>query len=357
MELTASRTATIIIYGSYGYTGRLIVKECKAKNLSVILAGRNEASLKKQSDESGYPYRVVAIDNASALSSLLSEGVVVIHCAGPFQFTSKIMIEACLANGTHYTDITGEYQVFEMLATYSEKAKAKGITILPGTGFDVVPSDCLAVHLKNRLPDATTLELAFHMSKAGLSRGTSKTMIEGLGEGSMIRVNGKLQSVPLGEKVLRVDFGTFETSVLNIPWGDIATAWYSTGIPNIAVYMGADEKTIRNARMSQYLNWLFRQRWLKNYLLKKIDQRPDGPRDENRNAGRSYLWGRVTNDRGEFVESTLETLNGYSLTARTSVMIAQRILKGEIKSGFVTPAMALGSNFILEAGESFYIDK
>ncbi len=100
-----------------------------------------------------------------ALKNLLKKGAVVIHCGGPFQYTAKAMADACLETKTHYTDITGEHQVFELLAGYDQKGKAAGIMIMPGTGFDVVPSDCLALHLKNRLPSATHLQLAFTMSK------------------------------------------------------------------------------------------------------------------------------------------------------------------------------------------------
>jgi short subunit dehydrogenase-like uncharacterized protein len=348
MQAATSRAETIIIYGSYGYTGRLIVKECQSKKLKAILAGRNETHLQRQSLDTGYAYRVVTTDDTVALQDLLAQGAVVVHCAGPFQFTSKQMVEACLATGTHYTDITGEYQVFEMLAEYDDKAKKRCIMILPGAGFDVVPSDCLSRYLKNKLPDATRLELAFHMSKGGLSRGTSKTMIEGLGDGSMIRENGKLQSVGLGDKVIDVDFGSFTTTAMNIPWGDISTAWHSTNIPNIAVFIGANEKLIRRARLSRYFNWLFRQRWLKNYLLKKIDQRPDGPAEERRISGKSFLWGRVTNASGNSITATLETMNGYSLTASTSTLIASKIIQGNFKPGFQTPAMAYGADLILE---------
>src|SRR5690242_902877 len=152
---------TIIVYGSYGYTGQLIVKECKAKNLNVILAGRKRDALQKQHEETGYPFEVLDIDNYTALRNLLIKGSMVLHCGGPFIYTAKAMVEACLETKTHYTDITGEYQVFELLAEkYNDQAKQAGIMLLPGTGFDVVPSDCLAVHLKNRLPSATHLQLA-----------------------------------------------------------------------------------------------------------------------------------------------------------------------------------------------------
>jgi short subunit dehydrogenase-like uncharacterized protein len=258
------------------------------------------------------------------------------------------MVEACHQTKTHYTDITGEHEVFEMLSEYDARAKAAGIMILPGAGFDVVPSDCLAVHLKNRLPSATHLQLAFKMSKGGLSRGTSRTMIEGLGHGSMIRENGKLKRIPLGTLTLTVDFGEFRSNTLNIPWGDISTAWRSTGIPNIAVYMGAHASMIRNARLSKYFNWLLKSRWLKNFLQRKIDRKPDGPPTERRLSGKSFLWGKVCDGQGNTAISTLTTLNGYTLTAKTSVHIAAKILSGNFRAGFQTPAMMYGEKLILE---------
>lgn len=339
---------TIILYGSYGYTGKIIAHECKAKNLNVIIAGRNSEQLKKQSIETGYPFEVVDVSDTAVLKNLLKKGAVVIHCGGPFQYTAKAMADACLETKTHYTDITGEYPVFELLAGYDQKGKDAGITIMPGTGFDVVPTDCLALHLKNRLPSATHLQLAFTMSKGGLSRGTSKTMTEGLGNGSMIRKDGKLTLINLGEKVLEVDFGSFKSPTLNIPWGDISTAWRSTGIPNIEVYTGATDKMIRSARMSKYFNWLLRQRWVKNYMLKKIDSKPSGPSEEKRNTGRSFLWGKVWDGNGKIAESRLETVSGYTLTAKTAVLIAEKILKGNFKTGYQTPAMAYGADLIME---------
>lgn len=339
---------TIVVYGSYGYTGKLIVNECRSKNLDVLLAGRNEEQLKKQSEQSRYPYKVVNSDDANALKKLLEPAAIVIHCGGPFRHTAKTMAEACLATKTHYTDITGEYLVFELLPTMDKQAREAGITLMPGTGFDVVPSDCLALHLKNRLPSATHLQLAFTMSKGGLSRGTKKSMTEGLGDGGLIRQNGQLTPIAMGSKSMEIDFGSFKTKTLCIPWGDISTAWRSTGIPNIEVYTGATDKMISNAKMSNYFNWLLRMQWVKKYMLKQIDKQPAGPSDEKREGGRSYLWGKVTDASGKECISLLETVSGYTLTAKTSVLIAEKILNGNLKTGYQTPAMAYGADLIME---------
>lgn len=338
----------IVVYGSYGYTGRLIVQLCKQKKLNVCLSGRNEQALQKQASETGYPFEVVDTSEYEKLVQLLTPAAVVIHCAGPFKHTAASMAKACLQTKTHYTDITGEHQVFESLAKLDAEAKGKGIMLMPGTGFDVVPSDCLALHLKNRLPSATHLQLAFTMSKGGLSRGTAKSMTEGLGFGGLIRKDGELVYSALGSKVLEVDFGTFKSKTLCIPWGDISTAWRSTGIPNIEVYTGATESMIANAKRSNYMNWLLRLNWVKKFMLKQIDKKPAGPSEEKRESGRSFLWGKVTDAAGRICESRLQTLSGYKLTAETAVLIAEKILKGNLMPGYQTPAMAYSEKLILE---------
>lgn len=341
----------ILLYGSYGYTGQLIATECKAKNLSVILAGRNREALQKQSEATGYPFEVVEISETEKLKKLLSQVGVVIHCGGPFRHTAKTMAEACLETKTHYTDITGEYLVFELLAGYNQQATAAGIMLMPGTGFDVVPSDCLALHLKNLLPTATHLQLAFTMTGGGLSRGTKKSMTEGWPEGGRIRKNGVLSRIEFGDKMMEVDFGPFKMSALCIPWGDISTGWRSTGIPNIEVYSGAPPSQIKMAKNIRYFAWLMKLGWIKKMILSRIDKQAPGPSAEKREQGRSYLWGKAW-DGNKSVEARLETLSGYALTAKTSVLIAEKILKGNFRIGYQTPAMMYGTDLILEIATS-----
>jgi short subunit dehydrogenase-like uncharacterized protein len=352
-----SNPASILVYGSYGYTGQLIVAECAAKKIEVLLSGRDSAKLKAQSEKSGYPYEVLDLKDADKLKALLQKVKAIIHCAGPFRYTARTVAEACLETGTHYIDITGEHQVFELLPQYHQQAVERQIQIMPGAGFDVVPTDCLALHLKNKLPDATHLQLAFASLKGGLSRGTAKTMAEGAGTGSLVRRNGKLEKVPLGKLVMNVDFGAFQTVCLNIPWGDISTAWRTTGIPNIEVYTGAKPSMIRNARISNYIGWFLQMPWVKRMAQRQIDSRPPGPTEERRKKGRSYLWGKVWNAVGDSREARMETLDGYTLTARTAVLIAEKVLRGEFKSGYQTPAGAYGESLILEVATTTLTDQ
>src|SRR5581483_8285688 len=148
----------------------------------------------------------------------------VLHCAGPFSRTSAPMVDACLRRGVHYLDITGEVDVFEACAARSDEARARNVMIMPGVGFDVVPTDCLAAHLKRSLPTATTLTLGFQ-SLAKLSRGTATTMVEHVADGGLVRKDGVLTNVPAAHKTRTIDFGRGPAKAICIPWGDVSTAW------------------------------------------------------------------------------------------------------------------------------------
>lgn len=340
--------ADIVVYGAYGYTGELIVNEAREQGIQVILSGRNEEKLKKLSQESGFSYSAVDLNNKEALHRLLQDAKVVIHCAGPFQHTAKAMVEACLHTRTHYLDITGEYQVFELIHNYDEAAKNAGIMLLPGAGFDVVPSDCLAALLKARVPDATNLELAFATTGGGISRGTSKTMIEGAGEGQAFRTNHQLQIKPQGQSTKVIDYGPFKKLSVGISWGDISSAYYSTGIPNIEVFTGSSEKQIKVLKWAHRLRFLLKISWVKKFLKSQADKKPAGPNAEKREKSNTYLWGRAENADGASYEARLKTPNGYTLTAKTTLLFASKILNHTFRAGFQTPSSAYGRDVILE---------
>lgn len=338
----------ILLYGANGYTGRLILQRCIDKGLKPVLAGRNASEIQPLAGRFGLEHRVFSLANEGEIIKGLENIHILIHAAGPFKFTSKPMVEACLKTKTHYLDITGEIEVFEQCATYDKKAKDAGIMVMPGSGFDVVPSDCLALHLKKRLPDADSLQLAFAGLGGGLSRGTAKTVIENLGRGGAVRRDGKIAIVPNAHKTMVIDFGEMKMLCATIPWGDVATAWRSTGIPNIEVFTGVNKQMVWGMKMSNYFSWLLKASFVKNILRKRIDSGPPGPSDEKRKKSRSYMWGKVTNASGRSCTSLLQTPEGYTLTAMTVVACAQKISDGKFKAGYQTPAMAFGPDFILE---------
>ena len=344
----------IIVYGAYGYTGELIVRKCLELGIKPLLSGRSEAKLKPIAVEYGLPYEVANLE-ATELDKLLAGSKVVIHAAGPFIHTSKPMVEACIRNKVHYTDITGEIAVFVQARKYDEQAKKAGVMLLPGTGFDVVPSDCLAAHLKSRMPDADDLVLAFY-GTGRASRGTSLTVVEGLGTGGAIRKDGKLKQVPDAYDVKRFDFGPTNMTAVTIPWGDVYTAFFSTGIPNIKVYMGLPEKVINSMKWGKYFGWLMRTEFVKKRARAKIIAGKAGPSDEQREKATTYLVGTVTDKAGKAMTSSIQTQEGYTLTAMTAVDIAQKIVAGNFKPGFQTPSLAYGKDVVCEVSGAQFED-
>src|SRR4051794_17673182 len=158
-----------LLYGAYGYTGQLIARFAAEHNLRPILAGRREEALKPLATQLNLPYKVIDLNDADALEATLQQVKVVIHCAGPFDLTARQMINACLKKGVHYLDINGDMDVFKELYSFDNAARNAQIMVMSGAGFDVVPTDCLALFLKKLLPDATHLKLAFATPGGGLS--------------------------------------------------------------------------------------------------------------------------------------------------------------------------------------------
>lgn len=335
-----------LIYGAYGYTGQLISKLAKKKGLTPILAGRDAVKTMALAKELGFEHCSFDLSESAKLKEALNKVELVLHCAGPFTSTAKVMMEACLDTKTHYLDITGEIEVFELGASMDQKAKDAGILLMPGVGFDVVPSDCLASYLKSKLPDATHLELAF-MSESSTSRGTALTMTQGIGKGGAVRKDGKIIPVPHVYASRKLNLDGKEKNFVSIPWGDVSTAYRSTAIPNIMVYTAMHPGQVKKMKTVQKWKWFFNLGFVQNYLQNKVKKTVTGPSEQMREDSHCYLWGEVRNQAGETKEAKLTTPEGYKLTAITSLMIVEELSKKPPTSGYQTPAIMFGADFIL----------
>ncbi|MFP9061166.1 saccharopine dehydrogenase family protein [Natrialbaceae archaeon A-chndr2] len=339
---------TALIYGAYGYTGSLIVDEAVARGGSPVVAGRDGERLRDVATEHELESRVFDLERGRAIERALDGIDVVCNCAGPFVETAAPLVEACLETGTDYLDITGEFQVFDRLADEDERAIAAGVTVLPGVGFDVVPTDCLAVMLADRVPGATELTLAI-ASTSSVSRGTAKTMVESLGSGGVVRRRGRLVQVPTAYDVREIDFGerVGVTPAVTVPWGDVVTAAHSTGIETISVYAGVSKRAIRALRAGGSLESIAGTAPVKSTLERLIDATVDGPDGRELTQDRAVVWGEVTDGKTR-LRGRLETPNPYSLTVETATSAIERTLDDDVPAGFQTPATAFGPEFILE---------
>ncbi len=335
-----------LIYGANGYTGQLMAAEAVRRGMQPILAGRNAEALRALGAVHGLPVRVFDLDNPEAVSAGLKDVGLVLHCAGPFSATCAPMLEGCLAAGAHYLDITGEIDVFAHCHAQDSRAKARGIVVLPGAGFDVVPTDCVAALLKRELPDAIELILGFEAG-GGASPGTTKTGVEGLARGGRVRRDGQLVPVPLAYKTRTFDHDGKSRTAMTIPWGDLYTAFVSTGIANIETYLVASPRAIATARRANWFRPLLGLPPVVRYLQRRIESRVQGPSAEQRARTRSHIWGEVRNARGEQRKAEIDTPNGYDLTVTGALGIVQHLLGVAVPGGYRTPSLLMGADYVL----------
>lgn len=337
----------LLVYGSYGYTGQLIVEELKRRGMDATLAGRNAEKVKKQAESFGFDHFACDLADTEKLENLLSKFETVLHCAGPFHRTVRPMVKACLATHTNYLDITGEIAVFEYCNSKNSNAKESNIMLMPGVGFDVVPSDCISKHLSNQMPDANQLDLGFYSIGGRLSHGTATTMVEGLNQGGAIRKDGIITKVEAGSLTKTINFQGKDMLTAAIPWGDVSTAFYSTNIPNIITWFVLPPKSIKRMKNMKYLGWLLGSSPVQKFLKKKIKAQPAGPNEAERTKSSALIWGQVTNPQNQTKTAILSCPNGYTLTAYMAVEIAEKVGKGEKTNGFQTPSLVYGPDLVL----------
>ncbi len=334
-----------MIYGANGYTGALAAERAVKQGLKPVLAGRSADKIRPLAEKLGLEWRAFALTPVEEAAKSLKGMKAVLHCAGPFSATSRPMVDACIRAGVHYMDITGEIDVFESSFARDADARAAGVVLMSGVGFDVVPSDCLAATLKNALPDATDLELAFS-GLPNVSPGTAKTAVENLPNGGKARVDGRLVNVPAAWRSRDITFSGKTQSCVTIPWGDVSTAYVSTGIPNIAVYVPMPRAAIMGMKLGRPFMGLLGAAPVQNFLKGQIEKRVKGPSEQHRATGRVNLWGQAKNAAGKTVTAELEVPEGYDFTVTAALACTVRILAGEVPGGAWTPSKAFGADFV-----------
>jgi short subunit dehydrogenase-like uncharacterized protein len=333
-----------MIYGASGYTGGLIAREARKRGLRPVLAGRSRKKLAPLAEALLLPLRVFDLDDGEAVGRGLAGMRLVLNCAGPFSATAKPLVEACLEKRAHYLDITAEIDVFERVHRQDRRAREAGVVLCPGVGFDVVPTDCVAALLKNALPDATHLALGFDTATA-MSAGTAKTMLEGYPQGGRIRRDGEIVAVRT-DKRRRIDFGDGEKLAVTIPWGDVSTAWRSTGVPNVEVYAAVPDSMRGMMRLARGLRWALRPALVQRLLKRLIAIAASGPDERARESAPSFVWGEARNARGEIRTARVVTPNGYSLTVSSALLAVEELLNMRAAGGSYTPSQLFGPDMV-----------
>jgi short subunit dehydrogenase-like uncharacterized protein len=339
---------TFLLYGATGFVGEFVAKTAVKRGLRPVIAGRDGEGIRALATELNLEHRVFALEDKVALDAALADVPVVLHCAGPFIHTFEPMVAGCLRSGTHYLDITGELPVFRAIHRLDAEARDKGVMLLPGVGFDVVATDCLAVHLLKRLPEATSLKLAFHSDgPAGLPPGTLNTFLEMISYGDKVRRDGRLEPAPRREKTHLIDFGNGPQEATLLTWGDVSMAYYSTGIANIEDYAVLDQDFRRLMRAIRYARPLFAMEATKGFLRRNIKA---GSTAEERAATQTHVWGEVKDDQGRRAVSRLHGPEaGVVWTTLAALDVVERVMSGDIMLGAQTPASAYGPELALDS--------
>jgi len=352
LELSSAKDAAAalpqgawLLYGAYGYTGQLIARRAVEAGARPVLAGRDEARTRALAEELGLEHRVFALDDPAEVAGHLAGVGAVVNAAGPFSQTWQPMVEACLRARVHYLDVTGEIDVLEAIFALDERAKQARVVLLPAVGFDVVPTDCAAARVARRIAHPTELSIAF-TAGGPVSRGTARTVLERLRRPGCVRRSGALVDVAPGSLRRRVPFSDAPRACVAIPWGDVVTAYHSTGVGNVTVYTTAPAWALRLSRpLGAALSLGPVRRWVE----RRIDRRGPGPDAETRAATGSRVWAEARNAQGHIATVELTTPNGYALTADAACAAVSRLLSYAYDgpaAGALTPSRAFGDWFV-----------
>lgn len=335
-----------MLYGATGYTGTLVAEEAVRRGHHPVLAGRNVEKLRPLARRLGLKYVAFDLSDVNVIAEHIAEMDIVYHCAGPFIHTSDPMIRACLATHTHYLDITGEIPVFENTFSYEDAAESNGIALISGVGFDVVPTDCLNLYVAEQVEAADQLEIGIS-GFAGASAGTIKSGLELAAEGMLLRRDGRLQRFDFGKLNRMIPLPNGVQHGTAVPWGDVATAYRTTGIPNITPYMAMPGWTATAMRFgAPIFGAVMRSSAIRNATAALIDRVASGPDQHTRETYQSYIWSHASSAAHQ-AQAWLITPEPYQFTVEIAIHAVEQT--AELRpTGALTPALAFGADFVLK---------
>jgi short subunit dehydrogenase-like uncharacterized protein len=317
---------TWMIYGANGYTGGLIAQHAVDRGHQPVLAGRNGPEVSALAGRLGLPHRVVDSNDAAALQGALFDVDLLLNAVGPFLHTAVTLSEACLSVGIHYLDLSNELQVFRALYGLDDRARRAGICIMPGVGFGVVATNCLARYVSEAVGGAEYLEVATRIASAHPGPGAVATMQENLPFGGWVRRSGHLVAQELFTGVTTLEFPDGPCEAMPVPTGDLEAAFHATGASNVTAYAVSPPT-------------------------------PDPSQTEIAGAQvqRSFGWARATSSDGATSTALLQTGDSYAFTPAASIRSVEETLKGS-HLGALSPASAFGPDFAFSIVDTARID-
>jgi short subunit dehydrogenase-like uncharacterized protein len=308
-----------MLYGAAGHTGTLIAQHARQRGHTPVLAGRNAPTIAALAERLDLSHRAFSLDDPSALRAALADIELVLNAAGPFVHTAAPLAEACLNAGVHYLDISNELQVFRALYGLHQRAEAADVAIIPGVGFGVIATNCLARSVSDAVGGPTRVEVATRMASAQPGPGAAATMRENLPYGGWVRQGGRLQPLQLGSGIATIMFPDGRHKAIPVPTGDLEAAFHATGAQDVIAYsVTVDPDTAT----------------------------PLPPQDPGgrRQTLRSYGWARATGADGATAEAWLQTGDSYLFTAAACTRAVEEALAGTAR-GALSPAVAFGADF------------
>jgi len=336
----------LMIYGATGYTGKLLARSAADHGLRPVLAGRDAARLRAVAEPLGLRHRAFPAAGGTRLAEAFDDVHVLLNAAGPFSTTARPLVGACLRRGVHYLDLAGEIGVFQDLERLDGAARDRDVMLMPGAGFLVAASDCLAAHVAAKLPGADRLRIGTSRS-AFLSRGSARTMIELVADAVTVRRSGALTSVPVGAVEHTFDYGDGPSRSTAMSMAELVTAFHTTGIGTIETYVEANPLERATLRLAARSAWLTRHPLCQIALQTSVELMPDGPSEEVRREAARAVVVEAEDPTGRTTWARAVTPEAYRFTAATALTIAARAMRDDLRTGFQTPAGVYGADFIL----------
>jgi short subunit dehydrogenase-like uncharacterized protein len=301
--------------------------------LNPVLAGRDATRLAALAAELGVEHRSFALDDSATVDAALHGVSAVLNCAGPFMRTAQPLMAAAVRSGVHYLDTAAELDSYHLAEALDEKGKAAGVMLLPGSGGSVAILGCLTAHAAGRVTDPQHVRVALHVA-GSMSRGSAVSAAENLSAECLERHGGVLVSRDPNES-REFDFGAGPVACTPATLPDLVTIWHATAIPNIETFVYVSGDAFPTGELSDV---------------------PEGPTHTQREANRYQASVEITGADGSTVRSVLDTVNGYTFTPMAAVEAARRVLVGEHRPGFQTPAGLFGSQFVETIADTLVFD-
>ncbi len=340
---------TIMLYGANGFTAGIMLPKLKVLSCKIILAGRNKEAIALIAKKYGYETRIFDLDHAQIVEKNLQDCGLLLNCAGPFTKTAWPLASACVKVRCHYFDITGELSVFQSLFSLNEAARAAKVSIIPGMGFDIVPSDCLAKMLAEQLPDASSIMIAISTKNTRASHGTMKTLFLNIGMMSLASRNGVgIEPVAKDDTHRNVTFNGRTIMCMRAPLADLFCTPKSTGIEHVDTYLAMPKQFERIVPIVNIVRNLAQRPALNKLFAKAIELLPNGPTAAQQQKGCAYIYGEARTNDNRIARAQLRTHEPYVYTGDALIKGAERFLREGLACGFQTPSLAFGSHFAVE---------